>query len=61
MKAVLKLKHHGKISLGKSNQKWIDNVKDNLTEIGIRDGETVTLNRNGGKQVSVSVIGLNGL
>jgi len=39
----------------------IDKVEKNLAEIGIRDGETISQDRNKWKQVCVAVMGLNGL
>lgn len=45
MKAVLKWKPHGKRPLGRPKQRWMDKVKKNLAEIGIRDGETEALDR----------------
>jgi len=61
MKVVLKWKLHGKRPLGRPKQRWIDKVEKNLTEIGIRDGETIAQERDRWKQVCLVVMGLNGL
>jgi len=57
MKTILKWKPNGKRPLGRPKQRWIDKVKKDLVEIGIQDGETVSLDRDRWKQVCVAAMG----
>lgn len=41
MKVVLKWKSRRKKQLGRPKQKWIDKMKNNLTETGVWDEETL--------------------
>lgn len=61
MRTVLKWKPHGKRSLGRPIQRWIDKVKKDLAEIGIRDEETLTQDKERWRYVYVAVMGVNGL